>query len=198
MNKNDTNKKQYLPNYLILVNKKNPIGQNYIKDVELVIVDDVCGEKTKVEKNTYSAYCALKDDLEKQGIVIGIDSAYRSIEEQQKIMDDFIEKYGTEYAKNTVAIPGTSEHHTGLVIDIVPQIDGKWVLENEDMMKETKTFEIIHKKLSKYGFILRYLAGKEEITGYSYEPWHIRYVGRDVAEDIYNKKITLEEYLKKK
>jgi D-alanyl-D-alanine carboxypeptidase len=64
-------------------------------------------------------------------------------------------------------------------------------------MKETEIFKIIHKALAKYGFILRYPKGKEDITGYSYEPWHIRYVGVKYAKEIYKKAITLEEYLSK-
>ena len=65
-------------------------------------------------------------------------------------------------------------------------------------MKQKKIFKVIHKKLHEYGFILRYPKGKEKITGYSYEPWHLRYVAdKKIAEKIYNKNITLEEYLGK-
>ena len=113
-------------------------------------------------------------------------------------MAEFIETYGEEYARKTVAEPGTSEHHTGLVIDIVPKVNGEWVVENDDMLKEMEFFDVIHKTMPVYGFILRYPSGKEDITGYSYEPWHLRYVGKEVAEEIYDRQITLEEYVSDK
>lgn len=186
------------PNYLILVNKKNLINKNFIKTVKLKTVSTVYpNEDTQVEIVALNAFEKLKTYLEKKGIKIGIDSSFRSVEEQQNIMDKFIKNYGKDYAKRTVAIPGTSEHHSGLAIDIVPFVNGKWITENEDMMKETEIFKVIHKSLAKYGFILRYPKGKENITGYSYEPWHIRYVGTKYAKEIYKKAITLEEYLAK-
>ncbi|MBR0032912.1 MAG: M15 family metallopeptidase [Treponema sp.] len=97
--------------------------------------------------------------------------------------------------QKSVAIPGTSEHHTGLAIDIVPKVDGEWKWENEDMMNLPELFAIIHKELPKHGFILRYPKNKEETTGYSYEPWHIRYVAsKKIAQKIFDEGITLEKY----
>ena len=186
------------PNYLILVNKENPINKEYIKTSQLKTVPTVYpNEDTQVEVVALKAFENLKTYLENKGVKIGIDSSFRSIEKQQNVMDKFIKLYGQDYATKTVAIPGTSEHHTGLAIDIVPFVNGKWITENEDMMKETEIFKIIHKALAEYGFILRYPKGKENITGYSYEPWHIRYVGVKYAKEIYKKAITLEEYLSK-
>ena len=184
-------------NYLVLVNKTHPISEDFVKNIELVTVDTVYDDEVaEVEKNSYNAYLKLKNALQKQGIEIGIDSAYRSVEYQEKIMRDFTEKYGEEYARNTVAIPGTSEHHTGLAIDIVPKVDGEWKWENEDMMQLPELFAEIHKELPKYGFILRLQKGKEDITGYSYEPWHIRYVGSsETAKKITDSGLVLEEYL---
>ena len=80
-----------------------------------------------------------------------------------------------------VAVPGYSEHHTGLALDLY--------LESMDVWAK------IHAKLPEFGFILRYPEGKEDITGYAYEPWHVRYVGMDTAEEITSRGITLEEYL---
>ena len=97
-----------------------------------------------------------------------------------------------------VAVPGYSEHHTGLALDLYLNINGKDVYENEDMVKYPEVWAKIHKKLADYGFILRYLEGKEDITGYSYEPWHIRYIDNvDAAKEIAERGITLEEYLDK-
>ena len=105
-------------------------------------------------------------------------------------------KYGEEYTKNTVAVPGYSEHHTGLALDLYFILDGTTVYYNEDLVRYPEVWAKIHAKLADYGFILRYLEGKEDITGYSYEPWHIRYID-DVAlaKEITARGITLEEYL---
>jgi len=187
------------PDYLVLVNKTHPISGDYGKSLALVTVDTVYDDETaEVEKNTYNAYLSLKAGLLEKGIEIGIDSSYRSVEYQEQIMREFIEKYGEEYARNTVAVPGTSEHHTGFAIDIVPKVDGEWKWENEDMMALPELFAKIHAELPKYGFILRFLKGKEDVTGYSYEPWHIRYVGSpELAQEITDSGLTLEEYLEK-
>ena len=115
----------------------------------------------------------------------------------------FIEKYGADYAAKTVAAPGFSEHHTGLALDLYFNIqddNGEFrdLYYNEDMMKEEYTgiWDAIHAKLADYGFILRYLDGKEHLTGYGYEPWHIRYIDDvTIAKDIMERDITLEEYL---
>lgn len=183
--------------YLVLVNKSNPIDSGFVNTISLTEAETVYEEGVLVENTALTAYQELKEVLLDEGIEIGIDSAYRSVEKQEEIMKEFTEEYGEEYAKATVAEPGTSEHHTGLAIDIVPRIDGEWVVENEDMMKETKVFAAIHEKLAEYGFIVRYPDGKESITGYSYEPWHLRYVGVDAAKEITDAGITLEEYLEK-
>ena len=98
--------------------------------------------------------------------------------------------------KQYVAVPGYSEHHTGLALDLYLNIDGKDVVENEDLVKYPEVWEEIHAKLAEHGFILRYLEGKEDITGYSYEPWHIRYLDDPaIAAEITDKGETLEEYL---
>ena len=100
--------------------------------------------------------------------------------EDMDVASEFLVKYGADYVKNYVAEPGFSEHHTGLAIDLY--------LESVDAWAK------IEARLPELGFILRYPLGKENITGYSYEPWHIRYVGKDAAEEIMSEGITLEEY----
>ena len=182
-------------NYRIIVNKDHPIPDDFIVTVRFVdVTDDVDQEVICVEQETYKAFEALQSALEEKGIRIGIDAAYRSEEKQRELMDQCISLYGYDYAHNTVAAPGTSEHHTGLAIDIVPMVNGEWVSENEDMLKETALFAAIHEMLPDYGFILRYPEGKEEITGISYEPWHIRYVGEEFAKELYEKGLTMEEW----
>ena len=183
-------------NYVTLVNKEFLIKDSFIKEVELIDILDIENKKIKIEKNTYDAYINLKDFIkDKLNIEIGIDSAYRSFEKQQEIYDDFLTKYGKSYTEKVVALPKTSEHHTGLAIDISIKKNNKFLNENKDLEKEEETFKKIHKYLYNFGFILRYPKNKENITGYQYEPWHIRYVGKIVAKIIYDNNLTLEEYL---
>lgn len=197
-NTNKTEVKKINYDYLVLVNKYSKLPDDWEKSVELVDVKNAWDEDIKVEKEAYENYKKLKQELKKEGVNIELDSVYRSVKEQQELWDEWSKdpEKGIEYVKKYVATPGYSEHHTGLAIDICLKKDGKLVYENDDMISDRKTFAKIHKKLSKYGFILRYLENKDDITGYAYEPWHLRYVGsKNVAKEIMNKNITLEEYL---
>ena len=191
--------------YLVLVNKLNPLPDGWEDTLETVTITNSVGDEVEVEKKAYDAYLLLKADLEENdGIYLELDSARRSIAAQQEIMDDFTERYGADYAAKTVAQPGYSEHHTGLALDLYFKIkgeDGSFtdVYYNEDMEKDEYKgiWETIHAKLADYGFILRYLEGEEHITGYRYEPWHIRYLDSvDIAKEIMSRPgTTLEEYL---
>ena len=183
-------------NYLTLVNKLNPLPDGWEDAVETVHMTNSIGDDVEVEKKAYDAYLKLKDDLEKEGIYVDLDSARRSVAEQQRIMDNFTQKYGADYALKTVATPGYSEHHTGLALDLYLIIDGRDVIQNEDMIQYPEIWEVIHSRLADYGFILRYLDGKEHITGYGYEPWHIRYVDDiNTAKEIMDTGVTLEGWL---
>ena len=170
--------------YMALVNKQNPLPEGWENALETVTVTNSLGDEVEVEKKAYEAYSQLKAYLEeKEGIYIELDSARRSVAAQQDILERFTEKYGADYAAKTVATPGYSEHHTGLALDLYFKLkndDGSFtdVYYNEDMEKEEylDIWEKIHEKLPDYGFILRYLPDKEHITGYRYEPWHIRYI----------------------
>ena len=182
--------------YMVLVNKLNALPDGWEDALETTKFTNTAGWDVEVENKAYDAYLGLKEDLEKEGIYVDLDSAYRSVAEQQRIMNEFKEKYGEDYARKTVAEPGHSEHHTGLALDLYLIIDGENVTENADMMQHPEIWEIIHGKLAEHGFILRYLTGKEHITGYAYEPWHIRYIDDpDKAAEIMSKGITLESYL---
>ena len=182
--------------YAVLVNKDNIIDKKTIDEFKKVKTLNIYGEEVLVEENTLKNFTKLKEELEKENIFIQIDSAYRSLEEQNKIIEEFTYKYGKEYTMKTVAKVGTSEHHTGLALDLCLIVDGIKIIENEDLIKYEEIWKIIHKKIHKYGFILRYQKGKENITGYSYEPWHIRYVG-NIAKNIYENNLSLEEYKKR-
>lgn len=182
--------------YMALVNKTHKLPDDWEDKLEIVHMTNSVGDDVEVEKKAYDAYLKLKEALEKEDIFVDLDSARRSVAEQQDIMDRFTEKYGKDYALKTVATPGYSEHHTGLALDLYLIIDGKDVTANEDMIKYTDVWAKIHECLADYGFILRYLDGSEHITGYGYEPWHIRYIdSTDTAKEIMDKGITFEEYL---
>ena len=184
--------------YLVLVNKENPLPEEWEDTVDTVHMTNSLGDDVEVERSAYDAYLEMKAALEEEGVYVDLDSARRSIAAQQQIVDDFTVKYGEDYVKRYVAVPGYSEHHTGLALDLYLNIDGVDVYENEDMVEYPEIWARIHEKLADYGFILRYLEGKEAITGYSYEPWHIRYVGSaDIAKEITDQGVTLEEYLGK-
>ena len=184
--------------YLVLVNKENKLPDGWEQEIETVTFKNTVGDDVEVEKEAYAAYEKLKEALAAEGVYVDLDSARRSVAAQQKIWDDFMEKYGEVYTKRTVATPGYSEHHTGLALDLYLIVDGRDIVENEDLVQYPELWAKIHEKLADYGFILRYLEGKEAVTGYGYEPWHIRYVGSsDIAKEITSKGITLEEYLGK-
>ena len=184
--------------YLALVNRLNPLPEGWEEALETVHITNSVGDDVEVEVEAYAAYELLRADLlENDGIEIELDSARRSVAAQQDIMDRFIEKYGADYATKTVAQPGYSEHHTGLALDLYFRLDGEDVYYNEDMVQHPEIWEKVHAKLADYGFILRYLPYKEHITGYGYEPWHIRYVGStEIAREIMSQPgMTLEVYL---
>lgn len=182
--------------YLVLVNKQHKLPDNWEDTVQLEDSVNRYDETYQVEKTALAAFYALQKDLsDNDGIIIELDSTYRSVKRQQEIWDEFEAEKGLEYAQKYVAVPGYSEHHTGLAIDICIEKDGVRIDDNDDMIAEKEIFAKIHAKLADYGFILRYPEGKDDITGYAYEPWHFRYVGIDAAKEITAKGLTLEEYL---
>lgn len=136
---------------------------------------------------TQEAFDALAEDAAKEGLDIYVGSDYRTYDFQVTVYNSMVRGYGKEYADNYSARPGHSEHQTGYTIDcnginnetFADTPEGKWLAEH----------------CHEYGFIIRYPKGKESITGYSYESWHIRYVGVEHATAIYEQGLTLEEYL---
>ncbi len=181
--------------YLTLVTHGHSLPSDWEEKTEMVTFVNGQDYEVTIEKRAYDAYMKLKEELEAEGIYVDVDTGYRSVAEQVELTQRYRERYGYEYAKNVVAVPGYSEHHTGLAIDLYLIVDGKPVIYNEDLVKYTDIWARIHEKLAKYGFILRFMEGKEDITKFDYEPWHIRYVGEEPAKEITEKGITLEEYL---
>ena len=139
-----------------------------------------------VDKTALNAYYELKNDAQKEGLSFTIVSDFRPYSSQKRIYNNYVARDGKAEADRYSARPGHSEHQTGLAFDLnslsqsfenTPE--GKWLAEN----------------CYKYGFIIRYPKGKESVTGYMYEPWHIRYLGKDLAKKVYESGQTLEEYL---
>ena len=189
--------------YMVLVNKDNVLPDGWEEALEVTTITNSVGDEVQAESKAYEAYCALKGEVEKDlegyekgEVMLELDSAYRTVEAQQKIWDDFVREKGEEYARTYAAVPGFSEHHTGLALDLYFTIDGKDIYENDDLFQYPDIWEAIHARLAEHGFILRFPEGKEDVTGYAYEPWHIRYVGDPaIAKEITDKGLTLEEYL---
>ena len=114
-------------------------------------------------------------------------SGYRSYQYQTQLYNNYVNLHGEEEANTFSAKPGFSEHQTGLTFDLKDF--------NGQLVEDPITSQWIKDNCAQYGFIIRYPQGKEDITGYIYEPWHLRYVGEDVANQIMNNNTTLEQYL---
>lgn len=138
------------------------------------------------DSTALSALNKLQQSALSAGYNIPLVSGYRSYQTQKSIYNSYVSRWGVEYTDTVSARPGHSEHQTGLAFDVG---------ELSSNYGETKPGIWLRENCYKYGFIIRYLKGKESITGYSYEPWHIRYVGVEVATEIMKRNITLEEYL---
>ena len=140
-----------------------------------------------LDREVMSAFNEMKSDASNLNLNIYIASGYRSYSYQERLYNNYTMVSGVSGADTYSARPGHSEHQTGLCFDLNSVDDsffytdeGKWINDNSFV----------------YGFIIRYPKGKESITGYQYEPWHLRYVGKDLAKELYNNGdwITLEEY----
>lgn len=150
-------------------------------------------EKKKMRKEAAKALERLFAGARKDGIHLSGVSAYRSYNTQQWLFQHYVNRDGYEAAIQYSAIPGTSEHQTGLAIDVSGE-DGKCAASS--CFANTKEAKWLSQHSAEYGFIVRYPKGKENITGYKYEPWHIRYIGPAVmAMEIRDRGITLEEFL---
>jgi D-alanyl-D-alanine carboxypeptidase len=177
---------------LVLVNKQNKLDKND-KANDLEMLDTKYANENKLlRKEAKINIENLIKEAQKDGFDITVVSAYRSFDYQKMLFTNYVKNYSKKYALSCSAKAGHSEHQTGLAVDVMG--------ENKDynLFEETKEMKWMSKNAHKYGFILRYPKGKENITGFKYEPWHYRYVGVEAATEIYEKNITLEEYLKEK
>ena len=171
---------------LILVNKYYYLKESYApKDLVTLTAKYNTGANSSMRKEAADAFMEMSDAATVDNISIKNASAYRSYKYQVNLYDKYVERDGKKAADTYSARPGFSEHQTGLSSDI-NQIDNSF--ENTD------AFRWLQKNADKYGFILRFPKDKEDITGYQYEPWHYRYVGKDIAKKIKAENLTLEEY----
>ena len=182
--------------YLILLNHTHRLPEGFEDTITLLNVENAAGEKYRVEEKAYAAFLRLREDLmENDGLQIELLSVYRDIPQQERTWARTLETKGEEYTRKYVAIPGHSEHHTGFALDVGFMLDGKISHKNADLFSYEEMYQVVHKKMPDYGFILRYPAEKEAITKISYEPWHFRYIEDPVlAQEITDKGICFEEY----
>lgn len=179
----------------VVINKQRGLPDNYEPPdlVEPQVEFSFSGknEKRLLRKEAAEALEKLFRLAKDNGIELYGVSGYRSRATQVGIYNNNVDIQGREAADRVSARPGYSEHQTGLAIDVSSKTAK---LGLEEVFGATKEGRWLSEHAHEAGFIIRYPKGKEGLTGYSYEPWHIRYVGEDIAEEIYTNKWTLEEY----
>lgn len=173
---------------LMLVNKFHYLTKSYVPEDLVDIKNYYAYGENKVKKEVYDSFLNMWNDAKKENLSLIITSAYRDYDYQEKLWDSYSNSNGEKWADSVAARAGYSEHQTGLTLDIVTYGSKMNEFENTD------EFKWLNKNAHKYGFILRYPKDKEDITGYAYESWHYRYVGKDIAKKIYEENITYDEY----
>ncbi|SEA17970.1 LD-carboxypeptidase LdcB, LAS superfamily [Thalassobacillus cyri] len=177
---------------ILLVNKSHSLSESYVPGN--LVYPDVAYSGDRERMRSYAAdalenmFYAAKQD----GIQLYAASGYRSYDYQEDLHQYWVNQYGEEEANRISAKAGESEHQTGLVMDVTSSA------VNFELVKafgDTRAGQWIEQNAASYGFIVRYPQGKEHVTGYSYEPWHLRYVGIDHAREIMGQNMTLETYL---
>jgi zinc D-Ala-D-Ala carboxypeptidase len=181
---------------LALVNKQNALPEDYeptdmvIPDVRFPFIEDV--PKKQMRKIAADALEKMFADADLEGLDLFAQSGFRSYERQDSLFATYVSQHGEKEANNFSAKPGESEHQSGLTMDVTsPHVNYDLGVE----FGETEEGMWLQEHAAEYGFIIRYPKGKEEITKYQYEPWHLRYVGIKAATEIMKRGITLEEYL---
>ena len=197
--------------YLWIVNRQNHFDKKDLDKFDILPARDTDG-KSYIESETRDAFNSLRKLMEtKHGIALFLTSAGRTVETQERVMKELGKEMSEEELLNTVALPGTSEHHTGLALDVKPEIAHSKIiqrfvntlpiperiayLKQPDRETKKQMYETLHQELEQFGFIVRYTADKREITGVRPEPWHIRYVGVENAKAINASGLCLEEYV---
>lgn len=181
-------------NYALLVNKYYELGSDYEPD-DLVSIPwkyrlGLENESILIRSEVLDAYLEMwQAAYDEEGIYLLALSGYRSYASQLQVYKLYEDSKGTKYADSIAARPGYSEHQTGLSLDIYSK-----ECQRQSTFKDSKTYAWLVKNAHKYGFILRYPKDKESITGYNYESWHYRYVGKELASKVYESGLTYDEY----
>ena len=179
-------------NLLTLVKKGFYLPEDYepeLVDPEIPVAPDC--QNPKMTKETSDALTKMYKAAKQEGLELVVNSEYRSYQTQVETMADFVARYNTQYANEYVAQPGASEHQTGLGVDLTSQsvVEGKRIT-----FGDTEEYRWVIKNCARFGFIIRFEDGTDGITGIAHEPWHLRYVGEDVAKEIQKNGWTFEEY----
>ncbi|MBD3363295.1 hypothetical protein GF362_06255 [Candidatus Dojkabacteria bacterium] len=178
--------------YTLPIGKIHCIDENFENMLKLVDFKD--GNLTyKVNQIIIDDLQNLLEDARRDQIIISINSAYRSLKRQDKLRDDLLKYYGEEIGEKIVAIPGQSEHNIGTAIDFTSQ---EYNAGKKLKFKDTSAYKWLQENAWKYGFVQSYPENKEKITGFEFEAWHWRYVGKQHSSNIrLLEDITLTEYL---
>ena len=176
----------------MLVNKYYLLDSSYAPD-DLVTISQTYSwgdaGSQKVREVAYSAFLDMWNAANEEGYYLMVSSSYRSYAEQEEVYNNYKNSSGERYADSIAARPGSSEHQTGLTLDIFSRTN-----TNRETFKDSAEANWLAENSYKFGFILRYPEDKVDITGYTYEAWHFRYVGEEIATYIYEHDITFEEY----
>lgn len=179
----------------VIANKSRPLESGYTP-AELVAPDvptrlAKTAEQSQVSVVIATPLKALFDAAAANRVSIKLSSGYRSEALQKQFYDSYVARDGQAAADTYSARPGTSEHQTGLAVDI---INTAGTCSLETCFGDLPEGQWLAAHAHEYGFIIRYPEGKQDITGYQYEPWHIRYVGTDLAQELYTTNLTMEEF----
>lgn len=181
--------------YDIVINREHRLSvRERPKDLiepDIVFAPDAQGERRLMRRQAAYWLERLFMEAEQQGIMLAGVSAYRSYERQKEIYEESLKRRGAEHTRRYIAPPGGSEHQSGLAIDVSCADEG---YELEESFAQTREGIWLARNASLYGYVIRYPKGKEHITGYGYEPWHIRYVTKPLAFYLTKMQIVLEEY----
>lgn len=179
----------------VVVNKQRALPEGY-DPTDLVVPDvpfyfDEFLPKKQMREEAAKALEELFAAADQAGEDLVAASGYRSYDRQKSIYERNVEVYGEEETNKFSAKPGTSEHQTGLAMDVT---SAEMSFKLDQSFRETSEGEWLANHAHEYGFVIRYPQGKDDITGYTYEPWHLRYVGQEKSTEIHNQSLTLEEF----
>ena len=171
----------------MLVNKHRSLTKDFEPDDLVSIDEEYAADDTQAgSRIAVNAFIEMYKDAQKEGYDLVINSSYRSYQDQEEVCNTYRDLYGDNYVTNYVAMPGFSEHQTGLSFDIGSK--------DTNVFAESDEYTWIQENAHKYGFIQRFPEEYEAVTGFRAEPWHYRYVGKKIASYIYENNISFEEY----